>query len=233
MAAEKSKTTTASCSGGNTKSNPFSYANAVSNCKNDSHKANSSSVDDKGKNEDDMRNTCDDKMGEEDKSNKENEGCNENISTNAADKDKVSDFPSLDGNTPEPDDDFIDYSNSKRKKKLLKTKKKEVAFMPAPPASSSFSSTLAKNGPIRGGGHPYDRVRPKRKEKPLIPFSDEIDELNYCDNIKYVEAPVPKVNPWTVNKNAASVIKGELTRSTSRDTNQTSDDVCKYFSIII
>jgi hypothetical protein len=27
---------------------------------------------------------------------------------------------------------------------------------------------------------------------------------------KYVEAPLPKINPWTVNKNAASVIRGKL-----------------------
>jgi hypothetical protein len=36
---------------------------------------------------------------------------------------------------------------------------------------------------------------------------------NVCDKVpekkKYVEAPLPKINPWTVNKNAALVITGK------------------------
>lgn len=227
MAAQKSKNITASCSN-STKTGPFSYANVVSNFKNDTIKANSNTVDENAKIDDDRKNTCNDATADEDISNKENECCNENISSNVADKEKSNDFLSIDGTVPEPDDDFIDYSNSKRKKKLLKTKKKEVTFMPAPPvSSSSFSSTMGKNAPVRG--HPPEKIRPKRKERPVIPHSDDITELNYnsCD-IRYVEAPVPKVNPWTVNKNAASVIKGEMTRSaTSGDDNQTSNDICK------
>lgn len=227
MAAEKSKNVTASCSN-NTKTSSFSYANAVSNFKNDAPKVNSNTPGENGKKDDAGRNSCNDATADEDVCNKENEGCNENISTNAADKEKLNDILTVDGTAPEPDDDFIDYSNSKRKKKLLKTKKKEVAFMPAPPASSSlFSSTIGKSAPIRG--NPHDRLRPKRKERPVISHSEEITELNdNCDNIRYVEAPVPKVNPWTVNKNAASVIKGEMTRSaTPGDTNQTAKDFCK------
>lgn len=34
--------------------------------------------------------------------------------------------------------------------------------------------------------------------------SDKVPEKK-----KYVEAPLPKINPWTVNKNAASVIRGK------------------------
>lgn len=227
MAAQKSKNVTASCSN-STKTNSFSYANAVSSFKNDAPKVNSNTTGENGKNDDDGRNTCDDATADKDLCNKENEGCNENISTNAADKEILNNFLAMDSTAPEPDDDFIDYSHSKRKKKLLKTKKKEVAFMPAPPASSSLSSTIGKSAPIRG--NPHERIRPKRKERPVIPHNDEITELNYnsCDNIRYVEAPVPKVNPWTVNKNAASLIKGEMTRSaTPGDTNQTSKDFCK------
>jgi hypothetical protein len=38
------------------------------------------------------------------------------------------------------------------------------------------------------------------------------DGSNVSDKVpekKYVEAPLPKINPWTVNKNAASVIRGK------------------------
>lgn len=36
------------------------------------------------------------------------------------------------------------------------------------------------------------------------------DDEKVPEKIKYVEAPIPKVNPWTANRNAASVITGKL-----------------------
>ncbi|XP_049837777.1 la-related protein 1B isoform X1 [Schistocerca gregaria] len=36
------------------------------------------------------------------------------------------------------------------------------------------------------------------------------EDEKVSEKIKYVEAPIPKVNPWTANRNAASVITGKL-----------------------
>ncbi|CAH1393484.1 unnamed protein product [Nezara viridula] len=38
---------------------------------------------------------------------------------------------------------------------------------------------------------------------------DSQEELKECDKVKFVDAPLPKVNPWSVNRNAALVLKGK------------------------
>lgn len=196
MAAERLKNTTASCN----KNSGFSYANAVLNFKPDekieSH--NEKCLDD-GK--------C--KTSESDKSNKENEHSNENVNENIEEENKPNDpLDNTNGKVDDHDDDFIAYSDFKRKKKMAKMKKKEI---------SSQQTSLNKNGSVR-----YEKVRPKRKDK-LIPINDNnVTPAVTCDNVKYVEAPVPKVNPWTKNKNAASVIKGSVVKP-----NHVSNS-CKY-----
>lgn len=198
MAAERLKNSTASCN----KNGGFSYANAVLNFKPDekieSH--NEKCLDD-GK--------C--KTSESDKSNKENEHSNENVNENIEEENKPNDpVDNTNGKVDDhDDDDFIAYSDFKRKKKMAKMKKKEI---------SSQQTSLNKNSSVR-----YEKVRPKRKDK-LIPINDNnvVTPAVTCDNVKYVEAPVPKVNPWTKNKNAASVIKGSVVKP-----NHVSNS-CKY-----
>lgn len=186
MAAEVSKNCTASCSKMN---NVFSYANAVSNASKPKSSDQETTIkeDSKPASIDDTNN------------NKENENVNKenvNIQNTLEEKPTANDVDLHDQNV-EPEDDFIDYNGSKRKKKIAKTKKKEVAFKPNP-------IILTRNSPIK-----HDRIREKRREKPIV-FDDrsEINDTINCD-IKYVEAPVPKVNPWTIKRNAASVIKGD------------------------
>lgn len=38
---------------------------------------------------------------------------------------------------------------------------------------------------------------------------DSQEESKECDKIKFVDAPLPKVNPWSMNRNAALVLKGK------------------------
>lgn len=186
MAAERQRSASASCSG---KSSGFSYANAVLNFKNDE---NIQAGDNKCVKDDKF------KPNETDKSNKENERDNENVNKNIEeDKTNVDLSDNTNVGVGDQDDDFINYSGSKRKKKIAKMKKKEN--------DGTLCSAVNKSSPTR-----HDKVRPKRKEKVVLIFdSNETPPVN-CDNVKYVAAPVPKVNPWTKNKNAASVLKGEV-----------------------
>lgn len=188
MAAEKSKNTTASCS----KTSGFSYANAVLNFKNECAvviKTNEDKCKEERK-----------KADEIDKSNKENVHDNENVNKHNVEEEKsdvfLNNLNSNNNDQGETEDDFIDYSGSKRKKKNAKIKNKEI--------SSKLTPIVSKNVPVR-----QERIRPKRKEKITSAYCENNDPVATCDNIKYIEAPVPKVNPWTVNRNAASVIKGE------------------------
>lgn len=138
----------------------------------------------------------------DDKSNKENENVNiENINVQNTIEEKPSDID-LNNQTGEPNDDFIDYNGSKKKKKIAKMKKKDVIIKTNPNASRS---------PVKA-----DRIREKKREKPVI--NGEESESNACD-IKYVEAPVPTVNPWTIKRSVATAVKGEnLTCSEARNT---------------
>ncbi len=200
MAAEKSSSSAASCS----KPGGFSYANAVLNFKNDAK-----SVEREEKRPNDAAGTA-----EFDKCNKENERDVENVNGKAvAVEEKIEYMENANENTADQEDDFIDYSGSKRKKK----KKKEVAFQTA---STVAKSVVAPSRFDRG----FDRSRPRRRDRATSHYS-EPDSNAACDNVTYVEAPVPKVNPWTVNKNAASVIKGERNSTTAADSQPT--DACK------
>lgn len=210
MAAERIHNVSAS-------SSTFSYANAVLNFKNDGKTK-------PAPEKNSISNKADQAVVDQvDKCNKENERRNENVNSNAKiieneNRGNVDLSSNSVNNTEEHDhDDFIDYNGSKRKKKIAKMKKKELA---------SQSTTAA---PSRSILCRPERIRPppKRRDKALTPFPNE-DELNsVSSDIVYVAAPVPKVNPWVKNRNAASVIKGEY-----RPINDTRDepaDFSKYF----
>lgn len=187
MATEVSNEGSASCS----KTNPFSYANAVLNSKN---KHNVANQDNKPVKEDEKVIPSGD-----DKSNKENENVNkENVNIPNTIEEKPSDVKvdSSNNEANERDDDFIDYNSSKRKKKMAKTKKKEVAFKP-------HATVLSRNSPVK-----HDRIRERRRDKQLVNGDENESNSVSCD-IKYVEAPVPKVNPWTIKRNTPSLVKGD------------------------
>ncbi|XP_014244951.1 la-related protein 1B isoform X2 [Cimex lectularius] len=48
----------------------------------------------------------------------------------------------------------------------------------------------------------------KNEEPPAKPLAEAEAPAKEVEKVKFVEAPIPKVNPWSVNKNAAQVIKG-------------------------
>ncbi|XP_065207495.1 la-related protein 1 isoform X2 [Planococcus citri] len=208
MAAEVSKNGAASCSKMN---NVFSYANAVSNA------AKSKTI------SNDQENTIKEEESkpapiDDNNSNKENENVNkENVNSQNTLEEKSSDIDLLNSNDQnvDPEDDFIDYSGSKRKKKIAKSKKKEVAFKPNP-------IILTRNSPIK-----QDKIRDRKREKPIVFNDDKSDVINTmsCD-VKYVEAPVPKVNPWTIKRNANSVLKAD-TFSCSEKENSPDDTTKK------
>jgi hypothetical protein len=224
MAAERIKSVTASCSKTN---NSFSYANAVLNFKNDDKTKPAAPE----KNSTSIIRADQASSDQVDKCNKENERGNENVNKNgkiAEDSSKTEvDLSSTSvNNTEERDhgDDFIDYSGSKRKKKMAKMKKKDItlqSFVTAPPSSP-------KSIPYRP-----ERMRPppKRRDKVIVPFSsDEVEvDTASCDTVTYVEAPVPKVNPWTINRNAASVLKGESFPVIDDKGDKSAADSSKYY----
>lgn len=62
------------------------------------------------------------------------------------------------------------------------------------------------------------------KEGPKVPQTSKVNSegnvaqesteiLKESEKIKFVDAPIPKVNPWAVNRNAASVVKGNESKS--------------------
>lgn len=240
MAADISKNTVASSSGktATASGSGFSYANAVLNFKNRNVPPPSSASA--------AAAACSAEPAEKrikekieplnDKSNKENEHVKANVNVRnnaavAADNERSSDsinfIDNLDNESHGGDreDGFIDYSGSKRKKKMAKMKKKEVAFT-LQNASSGTTSTVggvvaAKSSPIR-----HDRIRDRRRsDRPSLASATYVDENESnnavtCDNnVEYVEAPVPKVNPWTIKRN--STVAATIRRSENDSSCQT------------
>ncbi|PSN55356.1 hypothetical protein C0J52_01848 [Blattella germanica] len=71
------------------------------------------------------------------------------------------------------------------------------------------TSVKVSSGPVNGS---CDKTENDEKcvsvEEEAANSSEKVPEKK-----KFVEAPLPKINPWTVNKNAASVITGKPTDS--------------------
>ncbi|XP_066909576.1 la-related protein 1B [Halyomorpha halys] len=53
------------------------------------------------------------------------------------------------------------------------------------------------------------KMVPPNKVNEVSSTQDSQEEMKECDKIKFVDAPLPKVNPWSVNRNAALVLKGK------------------------
>lgn len=72
-----------------------------------------------------------------------------------------------------------------------------------------------KDGPEKGPTKPsQQRQQQQQAEEPATPVSAEEtsptdSQADITEKPKFVEAPPPKVNPWVVNRNAASVITGK------------------------
>lgn len=123
-----------------------------------------------------------------------------------------------------------------------------------PHISSSNSKSVNKRLPGKqdnkvksNASQKSETSAPTDKQKPS-PCNNESD-VNSTEPVadipekkKLVEAPLPKINPWTVNKNAASVITGKTTSEQKQTTSPTASEkrvlqphqqgtVGKYFAI--
>lgn len=137
--------------------------------------------------------------------NKENIDADSNILSiendeHPEDFEKIPDSNTLYDNLNQPDDDFIDYSGPKRKRKLAKLKKMQGS------GQHSMNNTSRHHF-----SNKHERVKEKRyKMLPSnisVSASDDSEIVESLEQVKFVEAPIPIVNPWIKNKNAASVIK--------------------------
>ncbi|XP_063232951.1 la-related protein 1 isoform X3 [Bacillus rossius redtenbacheri] len=78
--------------------------------------------------------------------------------------------------------------------------------MPEKTAPAANVNRNFQNGPVNGNLTNHDAVDRDARDDSEEPVDDS---EKVPEKIKYVEAPIPVVNPWTVHKNAAQVITGK------------------------
>ena len=84
---------------------------------------------------------------------------------------------------------FSDLQTSVNVESAALVSKSSVAMMKASDENSDSSDTIGRSA----------------SSAPLSDYKSEDESEN---KPKFIEAPLPKVNPWTVNRNAAQVITG-------------------------
>jgi hypothetical protein len=112
-----------------------------------------------------------------------------------------------------------------------KTKPSSQSKISKPQSSYASASKTTNNGeefPLISSSCPKnirqlpakpekDTVASKQRTEPEVKVKDhnsasakeaKVEEV--VDKKKFVEAPLPKINPWAINRNAASILKGKL-----------------------